>query len=81
MATATKPTPEVSEQDTGVVERYRKIRRSVLNKVTTPKPTKVDIRPVGPNRFRVNVWAETGGKTEGGFFNEKRIVETFYHVL
>lgn len=28
----------------------------------------------------VRVWAETGDKTEGGFFNEKRIVETFYHV-
>ncbi len=83
MATAAKiaKTDEDYERDTRVAERDRKIRQGVLKKVVTKGYSKVDIRPVGSNRFRVNVWAETGGKTEGGFFNEKRIVETFYHVL
>ncbi len=77
MATATK-TPEI--QDTRVAERDRRVRQSDLAIVATKNATKVDIKPVGTNKFRVNVWAETGEKTEGGFFNEKRIVETFYHI-
>ncbi len=73
--------PEVNEKDTRVAERERRIQLAVNNKITTPKPYKVDIKAVGVNRFRVNVWAEIGKKTEGGLFNEKRIVESFYHIL
>lgn len=80
MATATKPTPTPEAVDNAAVERNRAIRQNVLKKVTVQHPTKVDIKPVGMNRFRVNVWAETGAATEGGFFKEKRIEQSFYHV-
>ncbi len=53
-------TPEDHEKDTRVAERDRRVRLSVMGKGTTKNASKVDIRPVGPNRFRVNVWAETG---------------------
>lgn len=66
--------------NTTVMERDRVIRRKVMAKVTTENPLKVEIKAVGAGRFRINVWAETGDKSEGSFFNEKRIVESFYHI-
>lgn len=72
-------TTEEEPQNTSVEERNRLIRRKVLSKVETNRPTKVDIKAIGPNRFRVNVWAETGVTSEVGFFTEQRIVETFVH--
>lgn len=66
--------------NTTVVERDKVIRRKVMAKVTTENPLKVEIKAVGVGRFRVNVWAETGKKSDGMFFNEKRIVESFYHI-
>ncbi len=74
MATALK-TPQLTP-DNATIARNRKIR----SMIQTKNPNKIDILPVGANRYRVNVWAETGDRTDGGFFNEKRIVETFYHV-
>lgn len=76
MAAATAPEPTTG---TSVEDRNKLVRRHVLAKLTTKNHTKVDIKPIGPNRFRVNVWAETGKKSEGEFFTEKRIVETFVH--
>jgi hypothetical protein len=54
----------------------RRIRLDVMAKITTKDRQKVDILPVGPNKFRVNVWVQIGD----GLFSERRIVETFYHV-
>lgn len=65
---------------TSVAERNRLVRQNILKKITVPNSARVDIKPVGANRFRVNVWAETESKTESGFFKEKRIEQSFYHV-
>lgn len=69
-AVATPETPTAED-------RHKAVRRRVLEKVTTQNPFKVDIKPVGPNRFRVNAWKEVG---KSGVVNDIRIVESFYHV-
>lgn len=61
---------------TTVENRDRAIRQNVLAKSTTKNPARVDIKAVGPNRFRVNIWREFGN----GMVSDYRIVESFYHV-
>jgi hypothetical protein len=68
----------VQQESTTVDDRDKAIRRSVLAKIQTKHYDRLDIRPVGPNKFRVNVWAEQPRGPEE-FMARKSIVETFYH--
>ncbi len=82
MATKTTPAaeaavPPTEPTGTTVEDRNKLVRQHVLAKLQTERPLKVDIKPVGPNRFRVNAWQSVEGN---GVVSEKRIVESFYHV-
>lgn len=59
-------------------EREMAVRKQVMKKVTVQKPLRVDIRNVGANRWRVNVWQQFDGNND--FVKDQRIVESFYHV-
>ncbi len=56
------------------------VELAVRRLVKTQRPSKVDIRPLGQGRYRVNVWDYTGNSSEGAFIREQQIVESFYHV-
>lgn len=65
-----------------VVETHddRALRQRIMKKVNIERPLRVDIRPVGTNRYRVNVWAETGSSTENGWAVNSHIAQSFYHM-
>lgn len=56
------------------------LKAAIHTKITVQNYARVDIRSVGKDRYRVNVWAETGDQSEGGFFTEKRIAQSFFHT-
>ncbi len=53
------------------------LRKRVLEKVKI-KFTKLDIRPLGHNRYRVNVWAHTDVKSEICLIPSQVIADSFY---
>ncbi len=57
-----------------------RLRARVLEKVTVSNVARLDIRPVGKDRYRVNVWAETGLKTEDCFVVDKIIAQSFFFI-
>jgi hypothetical protein len=73
-------TPTVTVTASNAENRSREVRRHVLAKVTIQRPLKVDIKPIGGPKYRINVWVETGGQSDGGFFTEKRIAQSFVHT-
>lgn len=77
-----KPVDNPDELDAGSRKRLAEqaVERAVRKLVKTPRPVKVQILPVGPGRYRVNVWDYTGKNTEDQFIREQYIAESFYHV-
>lgn len=80
--TSTKPVDNPDDLDAGSKKRLAEqaVERAVKKLVKTSRPTRVQILPVGQGRYRVNVWDYTGKASEGEFFREQAIVESFYHV-
>lgn len=79
-ATATDDIKKDREPKPQPNPRAEAVKRAVWEIVKgTPRLDKVDIKRVFGHSYRVNVWAETGKDSEGGFFREKLIVTSFLH--
>jgi hypothetical protein len=76
-----KPKDESKEQKEHADKVVKLVEKSVMEQLGRPKHFhRIDARPVGDNRFRVNVWAEAdgeGGLIKGGWHG-LRIVDSFY---
>ncbi len=70
----------IEDSSSGAVSEDAVLRKAVMERVgKVENMVKVDIKPVTKTQYRVNVWAENGKSSDGMFFREKTIVQSFWY--